>query len=513
MLETVNEKISVNKIIANKKEIIIVEGDIIVPDSKPDVLNVICTSGVVCVYKKEILNDKVRIDGNIDTYIMYLADSENDKTRGISTNLDFVETINVPGIEEGMQEKTKVILKSIESKVINGRKLGIKATLEVQIQIYSNEEIEIVNDITDANEIQMLKESLKINSVVGAGETKIYTKETIKINEEDNLVELLKANICIGNEDIKISYNKILTKAEANVKIMYLTEDGRIRNVNAKIPIVGFVDIPNVMEENICDVNYEIKNIIIKLNPVEEHSLYIEMEVCVEVTVYEEKEVNLIQDLYSPCDKLEFNKKNIKTIMNKQNIREIKHVRERFSLENLDNCEIIDVDVTPVIDNIRGINDKVMCEGNLELSIIVNKDIQLENRNQNIPFNFEIENVKGAENIETSVGIEIANQDFIVQEQGNINSNIDLLVSMEGYESSNLNVMDSIDVTGQREDQDYSVVMYIVKQGDTLWNIAKKFGTTINDIVRANGIEDENKIHVGEKLFIPKYTKIGVISA
>ncbi|MBO6243487.1 MAG: DUF3794 domain-containing protein, partial [Clostridia bacterium] len=184
MLETVNEKISVNKIIANKKEIIIVEGDIIVPDSKPDVLNVICTSGVVCVYKKEILNDKVRIDGNIDTYIMYLADSENDKTRGISTNLDFVETINVPGIEEGMQEKTKVILKSIESKVINGRKLGIKATLEVQIQIYSNEEIEIVNDITDANEIQMLKESLKINSVVGAGETKIYTKETIKINEE-----------------------------------------------------------------------------------------------------------------------------------------------------------------------------------------------------------------------------------------------------------------------------------------------------------------------------------------
>lgn len=37
----------------NKKELIMVEGDMIVPDSKPDILNTICTSGVVCIYKKK----------------------------------------------------------------------------------------------------------------------------------------------------------------------------------------------------------------------------------------------------------------------------------------------------------------------------------------------------------------------------------------------------------------------------------------------------------------------------
>ena len=45
---------------------------------------------------------------------------------------------------------------------------------------------------------------------------------------------------------MKISYNKILTKAEANVKIMYLTEDNRIGTISSKIPIVGFIDIPDV---------------------------------------------------------------------------------------------------------------------------------------------------------------------------------------------------------------------------------------------------------------------------
>ena len=49
--------------------------------------------------------------------------------------------------------------------------------------------------------------------------------------------------------------------------------------------------------------------------------------------------------------------------------------------------------------------------------------------------------------------------------------------------------------------------MYIVKKGDTLWNIAKSFGTTMDDIVRSNGIEDPNKLVVGQKLFIPRYVK------
>ena len=52
--------------------------------------------------------------------------------------------------------------------------------------------------------------------------------------------------------------------------------------------------------------------------------------------------------------------------------------------------------------------------------------------------------------------------------------------------------------------------MYIVKKDDTLWKIAKRFGSTVEDIVRINGIEDENKIYPDQKLFIPHYSKASV---
>jgi GH25 family lysozyme M1 (1,4-beta-N-acetylmuramidase) len=43
---------------------------------------------------------------------------------------------------------------------------------------------------------------------------------------------------------------------------------------------------------------------------------------------------------------------------------------------------------------------------------------------------------------------------------------------------------------------------YIVKRGDTLSSIAKKYGTTYQKIARDNGISNPNKIYAGQKLII-----------
>lgn len=43
-----------------------------------------------------------------------------------------------------------------------------------------------------------------------------------------------------------------------------------------------------------------------------------------------------------------------------------------------------------------------------------------------------------------------------------------------------------------------TVETYIVKRGDTLWDIARKYGTTVNNIVRKNNIKNPDLIYPGE---------------
>ena len=226
-INTTKETLNVNKVICEKREMINIQGDMIVPDSKPDILSTITTSGNACIYKKEVMDGKIRLDGNVLTYIMYLADSNQDNIRGLNTGIDFSETINIPELEMGMNVDVTPIVKFVECKVINGRKIGIKITLEISMKVYLRDSVEIVTDLNDEN-IQVLSQSMKINSLLGTGETKAFVKENISIPGTDNLAEILSAQICLVDKDIKISYNKILAKSEVEVKMAYLTEDGRI---------------------------------------------------------------------------------------------------------------------------------------------------------------------------------------------------------------------------------------------------------------------------------------------
>ena len=97
ILETEKEQVCINQIVGQNKREAIVEGDVIVNDIKPDVLNIISADGIPCVYKKEVMDGKIKIDGSINTYIIYLADDENSAVRSLNTVLDFTQIIDIEG--------------------------------------------------------------------------------------------------------------------------------------------------------------------------------------------------------------------------------------------------------------------------------------------------------------------------------------------------------------------------------------------------------------------------------
>ena len=133
-IETEKKKICVNRLVSQKKERIILEEDVIIPDIKPDILKPISSNGNVCISKQEVLEGKIRLEGNVDIYIMYLADSERDNIRGINTSISFKEIIDCQVATSKMKIDEKVVMKSIECKVLNGRKVSIKVELEADIK-------------------------------------------------------------------------------------------------------------------------------------------------------------------------------------------------------------------------------------------------------------------------------------------------------------------------------------------------------------------------------------------
>ena len=102
--------------------------------------------------------------------------------------------------------------------------------------------------------------------------------------------------------------------------------------------------------------------------------------------------------------------------------------------------------------------------------------------------------------------VEISLQDFIVMPDESIDIKVDLTFTAISSRNSSISIIEEIqEAEESRNKCQYSMVIYFTKPGDSLWKIAKRFGSTVEDIARVNGIEDVNNIPVGKQLFIPRY--------
>ena len=506
-VEATKETLCINQIIGKKVDTAIIEEDFVVPDIKPDILNAINTSGVVCIYKKEVMDGKIRMDGCVNTYIMYLADDGESAVRSLNVNLDFSHIVDFSNLKIGMMVETNVAIKTIECRVINGRKINVRAILEIELNAYSNEDLEFVQQIGDIKDVQLLKENLSINSLLGTGNTKVYAKDTIMIDSVDDLAEIMKVNLDIRNREIKVSYNKILVKADCVVKIMYLTGDNRICTKMASIPVMGFVDIANVTDENICNIKNELKNLVIKPNNVEEHSIFIENEFSITCSAFESKEINIIQDLYSPEEEIKMSQELVTLIQDKNIIRDVCNVQEKIDVSEINSNKIYNIKACPNIVKENQLNNSVSYEGELVLKILYESNItnRIEVKEQTVSFTHTVTSEKISKNSNISTDIEIESKDFICMPDNTVDIKLNMNFILNIYQKSDVNIVNNITVEEYNNNNSNSLVIYFVKDGDTLWKIAKKFKSTMEEIATVNNIENIEKINVGDQLYIPKY--------
>ena len=74
-----------------------------------------------------------------------------------------------------------------------------------------------------------------------------------------------------------------------------------------------------------------------------------------------------------------FETKQILTMTEKQSVKNIKQIREKINLNDVENESLIDVDVEPNIINENKINTKILYEGEMNLRFIfVNQRMQID---------------------------------------------------------------------------------------------------------------------------------------
>ena len=202
----------------------------------------------------------------------------------------------------------------------------------------------------------------------------------------------------------------------------------------------------NLEGENICDVRYTLKNLIVKPNNVEEHSIYVEAEVEISCEVYENKDVDLIEDLYSPSVNLNSDYKKIITMQEKRKMQDVCNIRQKQDISELKNEKIYDSDVIVNIQKQNIVNGRVVFEGEIEINFIFssNRTGGVDSKKITIPFEHSTEVQGISKNSKINVTVEVANQDFVIMTDENIDIKIDLNFVIDTVNNVEINVINSM---------------------------------------------------------------------
>ena len=68
-------------------------------------------------------------------------------------------------------------------------------------------------------------------------------------------------------------------------------------------------------------------------------------------------------------------------------------------------------------------------------------------------------------------------------------------------------MLKNIEITDEDLPKMPSIVVYYVKAGDSLWSIAKKFNTTVNEIKTLNNLKDDTIYQNQELIIMRKKTE------
>ena len=195
-------------------------------------------------------------------------------------------------------------------------------------------------------------------------------------------------------------------------------------------------------------------------------------------------------------------------MQNKQNMNELCEVKEKINIPEIKDNRIYSMRVSSDIVKQNILNGSISYECELMVSMLYESSVtnKMEVKEQKIDFTHTIRSDNISRNSNVNTVIEVESKDYVCTSDNSIDLNVSMNFSVDLYVKNPINIVSNIKVEQNTPGaKSNSLVIYFVKDGDTLWKIAKKFKSTIDEIAQVNNIENLEKINVGEQLFIPRY--------
>lgn len=513
-MELIKENIECEQLLHEDFSDTVVKAEYVIPDTHPDVNEVLMIDAKPLIVAKEVMQDKVLVEGQVEYTILYLAKEE--ETIGVHSVTyvgKFSNYVEIPGAEHKMVCDADCYVEHMECNIVNERKVAVEGIVKLKAEVYKNYDFEVIKDVTGSQDIQMLKNPATVDKIVGTVSEDFVAKSQIQIPmDKPQIGTILKCDVNVHKKEVRVMEGKISVNAYVLVSVLYRGKDMReVVYVEDNVEVSKEVNLEGVNPtmDSYTDFKVDTVGLDVKEDDLgENRNIVVEALIKSNSKVMYKEEMDIIQDAYSPSSLMQMDKKDYElNVMHGHSICQsiVKYNIEMDSSSPKISQILMSCGKVCITDK-KLVEDKVIIDGVLNVDVLyrtVEEDKYVDTVNEEIPFSCTIE-IPGCkidmqcigkaclENIDASIEADTIAIKAVVEVYARVN-----------YVTHKEFLVDMTSVEGELPEKKASLTIYAVQHGDTLWKIAKKYASTIDDLVKLNNIEEPDVVKVGHKLIIP----------
>lgn len=518
-MELIKKNIHMSKINSNMFTQITLEDDFNVPDVKSDIDEIITDSGRIVIDSIRVSNQKVNLKGKLCFSLLYGSFNDNRLLHNMSGEILLDETINMEGINDSDSINVKCDIEDLSIGIINSRKISVKTIVGLKLVAEDICDIQPVVDVVFDGKIDCLKKELDISQIV------IFKKDIFRVKDEVdipsnklNMSQILWESLDVRSINTRLLNGKVDINGEFQMFVLYEAEEENapVQWFETIVPFSGNVELPECSEEMIADISVNISNAAVNIKPDydgEQRVLEYEMVLDLYIKVYNEETVTIISDVNSVCKQLnpKFRKTWINSLLMK-NVSKCK-VADKIKLD-AEKGQIMQLCCSKgkvKLDNVTPRENVIMVEGIVDMDIMyISSDDKLPicSQKEIIPFSQEVEvnNV----NPDSIVTIRPLLEQISTNMAGNNEIEVKGYVSLDclvfdGFSEEIIESIEECEFDMEAVQKSPCIVGYMVKKGDTLWKIAKKYYTSVDCLKSLNELRSD-EINEGDMLLVVKET-------
>lgn len=456
-----------------------------IPDSMPEVGRIISSWGQVILRNKDCQSDHITISGGIMVWVLYAPEDGGDLQR-LETWIPFQAQTDLAEPLNGGTLRVEPFLAGVDARVASNRKILIRGEVSLVIQALDPDQMEVLTLGQLPEDVETRMEAFPFLLTREAGEKRFVLDDELSLPQGAPQVEqLVYYRVWPEVTEQRVLGGKMPFRGNLRLHVLYLDPEKRLRGEDLTLPFAQYAALEGEYEEQAQgEVVFCVNSL--DLEPLGEGRLQIKCGLTAQYLIQSRETVELLRDCYSPC-------------------REVNLVKELVNLPAWLDTQKTGVTLTS---SVPGGEDAMVDLIFFPSAPNVTSRPGAVDLEVGGVFHWVMEDGDGSyfgKNVRAGESLHLQTQCETVcfqeghtlpegrREQGSWRTDTRVMVDLKSLCSQPMEMVSGVElgVVGQPDPERPSVIIRSRGEEESLWDLAKKCGSTVGAIRRMNHLEGE----------------------